>query len=96
MTATYDLTNRQRGYARYLMRLNDTRRANLMRNMKQGMADKMQNLIRDEQAHAIQQWNNEIARLYLRALRNKSENEYEEIIKRIPDIKVKEYNLDAQ
>lgn len=93
MTMTYDLTNRQRGYARYLMRLNETRRASMLCNMKGDMANKMRVFIRDEQAKDIQQWHNDIAALYLKMLRAKNPAEYAELLKRLPDNKKQEYNL---
>ncbi len=90
---TYDLTDRQRGYARYLMRLNDARRNNLIKNMKARMADKMRDLIRDEQAKDIQQWNTGVAKIYLNMLKAQNPTEYNELMRRLPDEKKQEYSV---
>ena len=83
MTTKQDLTDRQRGYARYLVKLPLAKRGEILAAMRPALREKMRGFIRDAWADQVAAFHPDIKRLYLERLRNENRLEYNALLPQV-------------
>lgn len=76
----HDLTERQKGYARYLLKLTTWRRNDLLASMKPGVRQKMRDYMTEAQAQLIAGWEEQVRGMYLRKLHRDNSAEFEKLL----------------
>lgn len=76
----HDLTERQKGYARYLLKLTTCRRNDLLASMKPGVRKKMRDYMIEAQAKRIATWDEQVRGMYLRKLHRENSTEFEKLL----------------
>ena len=76
----HDLTERQKGYARYLLKLTTCRRNDLLASMKPGVRQKMRDYMIEAQAQRIAGWEEQVRGMYLRKLHRDNSTEFEKLL----------------
>ncbi len=76
----HDLTARQKGYARYLLKLTPCRRNDLLASMKPGVRNKMRDFMIEAQAQRIAEWDEQVRGMYLRKLHRENSAEFEKLL----------------
>ena len=78
------LSSKQKGYARYLLKLTAGRRNDLLASMKPGLRSKMREFLLEAQAERLSEWNEEVRGLYLRKLHRENSAEFEKLLRKLP------------
>lgn len=87
----HDMTSRQKGYARYLLKLNAGQRNNMMAAMRPALRSKMRNYVIEAQAEQLQHWNADVRGMYLRKLHRENAKEFNQLMSYLPELTAAEY-----
>lgn len=80
----HDLSDRQRGFARYLLTLDFSQRNFLLAKMRPVTREKMRAFVLQERARDIQSWDNQVRKMYLARLRIGCPKEYSALMDLLP------------
>ncbi|MED5441105.1 MAG: hypothetical protein VX474_02715 [Pseudomonadota bacterium] len=76
----HDLTARQKGYARYLLKLTAGSRNDRLASMKPSLRQKMRDYMVEAQASRIADWDEQVRGMYLRKLHRDNSAEFEKLL----------------
>lgn len=79
-TERTELTDKQRGYARYLLKLNIGRRNDALAKIRPPLRENMRGYMRDAWAQQVAGFEPDVKRLYLERLRNENRLEYNALL----------------
>lgn len=79
----HDLTSRQKGYARYLLKLTLSRRNDLLAAMRPGLRKKMRDYLIEAQAERIADWDETVRSMFLRKLHRDNCAEFEKLLSKV-------------
>lgn len=87
----HDLTARQKGYARYLLKLEAGPRNDRLASMKPSLRKKMRDYLLEAQASRIAEWEEQVRGMWLRKLHRDNSAEFEKLLGFVSAETAKEY-----
>lgn len=83
MKNNHDLSNRQLGYARYLLKLTSSRRNDILAQMRPALRTKMRDFLLEARAEQLAEWHDDVRSIYLRKLHRENSAEFELLLSKV-------------